>query len=75
MSSDSAGYLIDFVKQVRYPELLHFPVKKHKLATSYFDALDRGEAMPLTSFEEAFESFRVLFAADQSAAEGRPVKL
>jgi len=42
---------------------------------AFFDALDRGEAMPLTSYEEAFQTFRVLFAADRSAAEGKPVRL
>ncbi len=42
---------------------------------AFFDALDKGEAMPLTSYEDAFQTFRVLFAADQSATEGRPVKL
>jgi len=42
---------------------------------AFFDALDRDEAMPLTSYEEAFQTFRVLFAADQSAAEGRAIQL
>ncbi len=42
---------------------------------SFFDALDRGEDMERTSLAEAFESFRVLFACDRSAREGRPVKL
>ncbi|MEJ6578946.1 MAG: Gfo/Idh/MocA family oxidoreductase [Akkermansiaceae bacterium] len=42
---------------------------------AFFDALDQDEAMPLTSYEEAFKTFRVLFAADQSAAEGRTIKL
>jgi len=42
---------------------------------SFFDAIDRGEDMPRTSFTEALESFRVLFACDRSAREGRPVKL
>ena len=42
---------------------------------AFFDALDRDEAMPLTSYEEAFKTFRVLFAADQSAAEGRTIRL
>jgi predicted dehydrogenase len=41
---------------------------------AFFDALDRDEMMPLTSYAEALRTFRVLFAADQSAAEGRPVK-
>ena len=41
---------------------------------SFFDALDRGEAMPLTSFNDAAQTFSVIFAADQSAAEGgRPM--
>jgi hypothetical protein len=31
--------------------------------------------MPLTDFDTAFESHRVVFAADLSAGEGRPVKL
>jgi len=42
---------------------------------AFFDALDQDESMPLTSFEEAFNTFRVLFAADQSAAEGRSIRL
>lgn len=42
---------------------------------AFFDALDRQESMPLTSYEEAFQTFRVVFAADQSGAEGRPIKL
>jgi hypothetical protein len=31
--------------------------------------------MPYTDFDTAFESHRVVFAADKSAAEGRPVRL
>lgn len=42
---------------------------------SFFDALDRGEDMALTSLAESLESFRILFACDRSAREGRPVKL
>ena len=42
---------------------------------AFFDALDREESMPLTSYEEALQTFRVLFAADQSAATGQPVRL
>jgi len=42
---------------------------------AYIDALKRNKPMPLTDFETAFESHRVVFAADRSAAEGRPVKL
>ena len=35
----------------------------------------QGEKMPRTDFDTAFESHRVAFAADLSAAEGRTVKL
>ena len=43
---------------------------------AFFDALDAGVEMPLTSFAEAARTFDVLFAADESAAAGgRPVKL
>ena len=42
---------------------------------AFFDALDKGEPMPLTSYRDALQTFRVLFAADESAATGQPVKL
>jgi predicted dehydrogenase len=42
---------------------------------AFFDALDAGRDMPLTSFQDAIVSHRVIAAADESAAEGRPVKL
>lgn len=42
---------------------------------SFFDALDRGEDMPLTSLEESYQSFKILFACDRSVEEERPVKL
>jgi predicted dehydrogenase len=42
---------------------------------AFFDALDKGEDMPLTSLNQALNSFEVIFAADKSAAEGRPVTL
>ena len=42
---------------------------------AFFDALDEGKHMPLTSFGDAFASHRAIAAADKSAAEGRPVKL
>jgi hypothetical protein len=34
-----------------------------------------GRKMPLTDLDTALESHRVVFAADLSAAEGRPIKL
>jgi UDP-N-acetyl-2-amino-2-deoxyglucuronate dehydrogenase len=42
---------------------------------TFFDALDAGRDMPLTSFNEAFLTHRVIAAADKSAAERRPVKI
>lgn len=42
---------------------------------SFVDHLRAGERMPRTDFETALESHRVIFAADRSAAEERPVSL
>jgi predicted dehydrogenase len=42
---------------------------------AFFDALDEGREMPLTSFSDAFRTHRVIAAADRSAAENRPVRL
>lgn len=42
---------------------------------AFFDAIDKGEDMPLTSLDDACRTFQVLFACDKSAEEGRPVKL
>ena len=42
---------------------------------AFFVALRAGEEMPLTSLKEALRTHRVIFAADKSAAENRPVKL
>ena len=42
---------------------------------AFTDSVQRGEPMPLTDFETAFQSHRAVFAADRSAEEGRPVKL
>ena len=41
----------------------------------FFDALEKNEPMPLTSLEEAYKSFEVVFAADRSAANQCPVNL
>jgi predicted dehydrogenase len=42
---------------------------------AFFGALNRGKEMPLTNFDEAAKSHEVIFAADKSAATGKPVKL
>ena len=41
----------------------------------FIDSINNDATMSLTDFDTAFESHRVVFAADLSAAEGRPVKL
>ena len=43
---------------------------------AFFDALAQGQDMPLTSFRDGLRTFKVIFAADQSAANGgQPVKI
>lgn len=42
---------------------------------AFAESLRRDEPMPLTDFETAFASHRVVFAADLSAQEGRPVRM
>jgi predicted dehydrogenase len=43
--------------------------------TSFVAAVRSGEAMPRTGLEPAYRMHRMLFAADQSATLGRPVRL
>jgi predicted dehydrogenase len=42
---------------------------------AFVDSFATGQPMPLTDFDTAFESHRVVFAADLSAAEHRTVKM
>lgn len=42
---------------------------------AFADAVLKDQPMPLTGFDAAFESHRVVFAADLSAARGKPVRL
>jgi predicted dehydrogenase len=42
---------------------------------AFFNALDKGKEMRLTSFADAARSHEILFAADRSAETGRPVKV
>lgn len=43
---------------------------------AFFEALDKGKEMPLTSFADSLRTFEVLFAADKSAKDGgRPVAI
>ena len=42
---------------------------------AFFQALEKNKEMPLTTFADAARTHEVLFAADQSAATGKAVKL
>ena len=42
---------------------------------AFVDALAKNEPMPYTDFDSAYETHRVVFAADLSAKQKRPVKL
>ena len=42
---------------------------------AFVDSIAAGAAMPLTDFDTAFETHRVIYAADLSAAQNRPVRL
>lgn len=42
---------------------------------AFFESLEKGKDMPLTSLAEAMVTHKIMFAADKSAATGRPVSL
>jgi UDP-N-acetyl-2-amino-2-deoxyglucuronate dehydrogenase len=42
---------------------------------AFFDAMDAGKEMALTSLTDAMKTHQVMFAADKSAATGKSVKL
>jgi len=42
---------------------------------AFFNAVDRGDEMPLTSLRDAMKSHRAVLAADMSAELGREVKM
>ena len=42
---------------------------------AFFNSLDKGKEMPLTTFADAARSHEIIFAADRSAKSGRPVKM
>ena len=46
-----------------------------KQFSRFFEAIENEEAMPLTGLSDAMKTHQVLFAADQSAETGQPVKL
>ena len=42
---------------------------------AFFEALTRGDEMPLTSFADGFTTHKIIAAADRSAKEGRAVRV
>lgn len=42
---------------------------------AFFDALENGKEMPLTSLKDAARTHEIIFAADRSAETGKPVKI
>jgi len=42
---------------------------------AFFAAMDEGRDMPLTSLADSLKSFEVIFAADKSVAERRPIAI
>ncbi len=43
--------------------------------TTFFESLENGVDMPLTSLKDAMKTHEIIFAADESAATGKPVRL
>jgi predicted dehydrogenase len=54
-------------------EVMDHPYKPQFQA--FVDSIRANTVMPLTDFDTAFETHRVIYAADRSSAEGRPVRL
>jgi predicted dehydrogenase len=42
---------------------------------AFFSSIEQGVEMPLTNLKQAMKTFKVIFAADRSATEHRPVQL
>jgi len=42
---------------------------------TFFESIENGEDMPLTGLADAMKTHEIIFAADQSAATGKPVRL
>ena len=77
-SSKVAGITKDRWSQLEAPLVDSGDVSDHPYQPQFQEfvtSIENGTTMPLTDFDTAFESHRVVFAADRSAAEGRPVKL
>ncbi len=77
-SSKIAGITKDRWSQLEVPLVDSGDVSDHPYRPQFqefVNSINSDATMPLTDFDTAFESHRVVFAADKSAVEGRPVKL
>jgi UDP-N-acetyl-2-amino-2-deoxyglucuronate dehydrogenase len=73
LGTDKAAWSALAMKLVDSGDVSDHPYQAQFAA--FFDALDRGQEMPLTSLDDAVISHEAVFAADRSAELGRPVKL
>jgi predicted dehydrogenase len=75
--------LVDGLEKHRWSQLSYQPVDSGEVSdhpyltqfNAFFSALETGQPMPLTGLAEAVRTHAVIFAAEQSLATGRPVKL
>jgi predicted dehydrogenase len=75
--------LFEGLDRQRWNQLSYKPVDSGDVADhpyqrqfdAFFAALERGRPMPLTGLDEAVRTHEVIFAADRSCREGRPVRL
>ncbi len=75
--------LIDGLSHQQWSRLSYRPVDSGDVADHpyqeqferFFQSIERGEPMPLTGLAEAVRTHEVIFAADRSWQEKRPVKL
>ena len=73
LGTDKAAWSTLAMKLVDSGDVSDHPYQAQFAA--FFDALDQGKEMPLTSLDDAVISHEAVFAADRSAELGRPVKL
>lgn len=77
-STDLAGLNKSHWSELSFKLLDSGDVSDHPYQTqfqAFFDALDRGAEMPLTSLSHALRTHEIIFAADRSAASGKPVEI
>jgi predicted dehydrogenase len=73
LGTDKAAWSVLAMKLVDSGDVYDHPYRAQFAA--FFEALDEGKEMPLTSLADGVISHEAVFAADRSAELGRPVKL